>query len=72
MKCPLNRNETRIAHSGKMEKLDIANSIFPREFTPAKKEEARKTPFPVSLTHIWNREHNEGFRVIFHLGSHVA
>ena len=67
MKYHLNRNETRIGHSRKMEKLDIANSIFPRRFSPAKKEEARKIPFPVNLTHTWNREHNKEFRVIFHL-----
>jgi len=51
-----------------MEKLDTANSIFPRGFSPAKKAETGKTPFHVNLTHTWNREHNESLRTIYHLG----
>ena len=70
MKHHPDRYETRIAHNRKTEKLDFSNSIFPRRFSPAKKAEARKIPFPVSLTHAWNRGHNEALGTIHHLGSH--
>jgi len=72
MKHHPDRYETRIAHNRKTEKLDFSNSIFPRRFSPAKKAEARKIPFPFSLTHTWNREHNKRLKAKLHPGSRAV
>ncbi len=42
-----------------MEKIDTANSIVPRRFSPVIQEQAGKKPLCISLTDTRNREHNE-------------